>query len=72
MRAYGPTLNETILQLRRTDLATREPAEQRLARLLQTRSPMLPLLLIKHPQFDSMRTLPAAGEAFPVLRPGVV
>ncbi|CAD71408.1 MAG TPA: serine/threonine protein kinase [Rhodopirellula baltica] len=69
---YGPTLNETILQLRRTDVVTREPAEQRLARLLQTRSPMLPLLLIKHPQFDSIRTLPAAGEAFPVLRPGVV
>ncbi|WDQ16366.1 serine/threonine-protein kinase [Rhodopirellula sp. P2] len=66
---YGPTLNETILQLRRTDVPTREPAEQRLARLLQTRSPMLPLLLIKHPQFDSMRTLPAAGEAFPVLNP---
>ncbi|KLU01652.1 Serine/threonine protein kinase [Rhodopirellula islandica] len=66
---YGPSLNETILQLRRTDVPTREPAEQRLARLLQTRSPMLPLLLIKHPQFDSMRTLPAAGEAFPVLNP---
>jgi hypothetical protein len=67
---YGPTLNATILLLRRTDLLTREPAEQRLARLLQTRSPMLPVLLIKHPQFNSMRTLAAAGEAFPVLDPG--
>ncbi|MFG0268120.1 MAG: protein kinase [Rhodopirellula sp. JB055] len=66
---YGPTSNQTILDLRRTDVPTREPAEQRLARLLQTRSPMLPLLLIKHPQFDAMRTLPAAGEAFPVLDP---
>ncbi|MEO9593374.1 protein kinase domain-containing protein [Rhodopirellula bahusiensis] len=68
---YGPTLNETILQLRRTDVAIREPAEQRLAKLLQTRSPMLPLLLIKHPQFVAMRTLPAAGEAFPVLDPSL-
>lgn len=67
---YGPTLNDTILQLRRTDRPTREPAEQKLAGLLQVRSPMLPLLLIKHPQFVAMRTLPAAGEAFPVLEPG--
>ncbi|MCC9654988.1 protein kinase domain-containing protein [Rhodopirellula halodulae] len=67
---YGPTLNESILQLRRNDLPDREPAEKQLARLLNVRSPMLPLLLIKHPQFAAMRMLPAAAEAFPVLQIG--
>ena len=66
---FGPVVNEAILQLRRTDELTREPASQQLSRLLAAQSPALVLMLGLHPSFQPMARLPEAVDRFPLLSP---
>ncbi len=65
---FGPTLNAAILQVRRGDLANREPPDRLLARLIAAQLPMLPLVLCKHPAMISMTLLEQAVETYSVLR----
>lgn len=65
---YGPTLNEAILALRRTDLTDRESTPRMLARLRESQAPLLVLLLSKHPQFQTMALSSDAVESFPFLK----
>ncbi|MCM2370025.1 protein kinase domain-containing protein [Aporhodopirellula aestuarii] len=67
---FGPTINAAILQLRRNDLAEREPPDLLLARLIAAQLPMLPLVLCKHPAMTSMTLLEQAAETYSVLRFG--
>ena len=67
---FGETINAAILQIRRNDLSTREPAERLLSRLIAAQLPMLPLVLCKHPAMASMTVLEQAVETFPVLKIG--
>jgi hypothetical protein len=67
---FGKELNAAILQIRRKDLSSREPADQLLSRLLSAQLPMLPLVLCKHPAMASMTLLDQATEAFPILKIG--
>jgi serine/threonine protein kinase/tetratricopeptide (TPR) repeat protein len=67
---FGPTINNAILQIRRTDLTNKEPPAQLLSRLITAQLPMLPLALCKHPAMISMTMLEQAIETYSVLRFG--
>lgn len=67
---FGATINAAILQIRRKDIASREPADRLLSRLISAQLPMLPLVVCKHPAMASMTVLEQAIETFPVLQIG--
>ncbi len=70
---FGPALNRLILEQRReaseahdsADPAGRESTERQLARLRNAPTPMLPLLLAKHPALQGMTGSAAALELLP-------